>query len=311
MRRVLVPLDGTQFSEAILPDARRLAGSAGELVLVREASWPLHERNIFVDTTMLAVEETEGYLQHEAEKLRDEGVNVKTQSLVLADAASAIDEAVRIFKTDMIAIATHGRLPLGRLLRGGVAWRALAHSPVPVLLRHVEDEAKVPDVQEGGRRIMVPLDGSAYAEKALPVAQELGLEWNAPILLVRVDPGIPMMGMPYPSVSSVTQIEEEALASVRAYLQELAQSIQGYVEVEVERGPVVDNLAWCAERHSVTDIVLASHGRTGLSRVILGSVADGLIHRFHGPIIVVPALAAGRLEELPVDSRESVNASRP
>jgi nucleotide-binding universal stress UspA family protein len=311
MRRVLVPLDGTKFSEAIFPDARRLAGPDGELVLVREASWPLLGRDIFVDSTMLAVEDAEWYLQHEAETLREDGVNVKTQSLVRADAAAAIDEAVRIFKTDMIAIATHGRHPLGRLFRGGVAWRALAHSPVPVLLRHVEDEATVPDLEEGGRRIMVPLDGSAYAEKALPVAQELALEWNAPVSLVRVILDIPIVGLPYVSMPPVTVVDEEAVTRARAYLQDLAQSFQGEVKVAVKRGPVGDTLVQYAERHFVTDVVLASHGRTGLSRVILGSVADELVHRLRVPIIVVPALAAGHFEMHPADSRETVTVSRP
>jgi len=125
MRRVLVPLDGSKFAEAVISDARRLSGEDGELILVREASWPILQRDIFVDTSALAVEDAEWYLEREAETLRDEGISVRTQSLILANAASAIDEAVKIFHADMIAIATHGRALPARLVHGrppGVPW---------------------------------------------------------------------------------------------------------------------------------------------------------------------------------------------
>jgi nucleotide-binding universal stress UspA family protein len=296
-RRVLVPLDGTDFPEVILPDARRLAGRNGQLVLVRK-------------TSVRAIDETERYLQHEAEKLRAEGVNVKTQALALANAAFAIDEAVRIFQADIVAIATHGRSPMGRLIHGGVAWRALACSPVPVLLRHVENEVSARDLDDGGRHIMVPLDGSAYAETALSVAQELSLEWNAPLSLVQVIPDVSYADPSYAFVPLDGTVDDDAIPRARAYLHDRAQTLRGQVTVEVERGPVVDTLVGYAQRYMVTDIVLASHGRTGLSRMILGSVADGLIHKLHGPIVVVPALTAVRLEAEIIADREILEVGK-
>jgi nucleotide-binding universal stress UspA family protein len=314
MRRILVPLDGTTFSEAILPDARRLAGPDGELILIREAQVSAQHEGLFVDPAEIAIKETDTYLQHKAEGLRQQGVTVETESLVLASAASAIDESVHIFKADMIAIATHGRGPLGRVVRGGVAWRALAHSSVPVLLRHVDDDALFPESVKSKRRIMVPLDGSAYAERALPMAQELALEWDASLLLVQVVSDVPMMGSAYgpvmgPSYAYVPDViaeDEEIMKQVRGYISELAQRTPGEVATRVERGPVVDTLVTCAEHEKVTDVVLASHGRTGLPRVILGSVADGLIQGLHMPIIVVPALVSVSVETEPAAGHEQV-----
>ncbi len=305
MRRVLVPLDGSELSEAIIPDARRLAGTDGELILVREASGRVLERDMLVDTSMSALENAETYLAHEADKLRAEGVTVRTRSFVLTDAASAIDEAVRIFKADVIAIATHGRRPLGRVLHGSTAWRALAHSPVPVLLRHVESGS--PPVDDGGkkRRIMVPLDGSKYAEKALPLAQELALEWNAPLWLVQVVPQYAVTDTPYTPGDFVAQTPDEVVNEAQVYLERIAVAISAEAYAEAGFGSVPDTLVEYVDQFSITDLIMASHGRTGLSRVILGSVADEIIHRLHGPIIVVPALAAGRLEDHPlVDTHE-------
>jgi len=71
--------------------------------------------------------------------------------------------------------------------------------------------------------------------------------------------------------------------------------MHGPVVTLVGGGGVVEDLIQCAKREKVTDIVMASHGRTGLSRVILGSVADELVHRLELPVIVVPSLAAREL----------------
>lgn len=299
MRRVLIPLDGSPEAEKILPDARRLAGLDGELILVREAVLPLHERDIFVDSTMLAVEDAEWYLQHEAEQLRNDNVRVRTQSYVLTDPASAIDEAARTFKADMIAIATHGRTPLGRFAHRSVAWKALAYSPVPVLLRHVQSESAPPDDAGEKRRIMVPLDQSAYAEKALPLAQELALEWNAPLWLVHVvrAPDDPGYLAPYRSTTMILRDREAEVEAAHDYLARIAASLIGEVHSQVGAGPVSDHIAAYRDKFSITDVVMASHGRTGLSRVIVGSIADDVIHRLRVPVIVVPALAAGRLED--------------
>ena len=294
MRRILVPLDGSQFSEAIIPAARRLAGPDGELILVRQATWPLLERDLFVNTSMLAVEDAEWYLHHEAEQLRREGVKVRTQSLILADPASAIDQSVTIFHADMIALATHGRGLLGRLVRGSVAWHALAHSTVPVLLRHVEESTRLSNGVEDQRRLMVPLDGSSYAEKALPVAEALAQEWHAALWLVRAVPDVQIADTPYTRGSMIADSEEGgAITEAQDYLMRIAKSLTGEIHTQVGTGPVTDTLVHWAENLAVTDIVMASHGLTGLPRMILGSVADELIHRLRTPIIVIPALATG------------------
>jgi nucleotide-binding universal stress UspA family protein len=311
MRRVLVPLDGSEFAEAIIPDARRLAGTDGELILVREASWPILQRDIFVDASMLAVEDAEWYLEHEAEKLRADGVSVRTQSLIMANAAAAIDSAVKIFNADMIAIATHGRGPLGRLAHGSTAWRALAHSTVPILLRHVENAAPSHVIREVKRRIMVPLDGSTYAEKALPAAQELALEWNAPIWLVQVVPDYPITDTPYARVDFIADAYKGAVNEAQKYLEGVAASLHCDVHCQADVGAVSDILVGYVERFSITDVVMASHGRTGLSRVILGSIADDLLHRLHTPIIVIPVLATGRLEEQPGTDRPYAAVGAP
>jgi K+-sensing histidine kinase KdpD len=109
MRRVLVPLDGSDLAASMLPDARRLAGSDGELVLVRDADDKPH----YSEATAAA---PLNYLEEVAEILRAEGVSVRIRKLTGGDIASAIDTAAKAFNVDMIAVATHGRHGVRRLL---------------------------------------------------------------------------------------------------------------------------------------------------------------------------------------------------
>ena len=152
---------------------------------------------------------------------------------------------------------------------------------------------------------MVPLDGSKYAEKALPLAQELALEWNAPLWLVQVVPQYAITDTAYTPGDFVAETYDEMVKEAQTYLERIVVSISGEAYAVAGFGSVPDTLVEYVHQFSITDVIMASHGRTGLSRVILGSVADEIIRRLHGPIIVVPALAAGRLEDHPlVDTHE-------
>lgn len=295
MRRILVPLDGNNLSASILPDARRLAGPDGELVLIRDASVSAYYGAAAIDEQNLAIQEADDDLVLQARALRQDGVDVRTQTFVMGSAIRAIDEAITMFKPDMVACATHGRTGLQRLWRGSVAWAALAHSPIPVLLRHpAESERKLPLWSPlTQRRILVPLDGSSLTEAALPLATRLAMEWHVPLVLVKVVANAP--NVPSMPIGLITPAEYDwgvDAKAASAYLHSVADRLPGDIQTCVYEGVTVEALARAISDLSITDIVLASHGRTGLSRVILGSIADELIHRLHCPIVVVPALAA-------------------
>ncbi len=308
MRRVLVPLDGSPLATKILPDAQRLAGSDGEIVLVHDVNHATYGPARREYGTRKPVEESQGYLEAQATRLREHGVNVQAQTVVLNDVPQSIDEAARIFKADMIACATHGRGPVGRLVRGGVAWKTLALSAVPVMLRHFEDDAPTDvGVPLAQRRILVPLDGSPLAETAIPLATELAREWNAPIFLLYVVPQVRASDNSYGYMYVTPATHEAEKQEARQYLDRIAgqQAVQVHTRAVV--GSVVDSLVEAVEDLSITDIVMASHGRTGLSRVIVGSVADALVNRLTRPIIIIPALATKHIKPtLPAEKEDAI-----
>lgn len=295
--RVLVPLDGSDLAASILPDALRLAGPDGTLVLVREASIvsPDMPRNLYEQRA--AVQVARDYLEAVAQTLRAEGARVECMPLVVGDPALAIDEAVQAFSVDMVAAATHGWSLAERWWRGSIAWRALLRCTTPVMLRHTGGPARS---QTGPRRILVPLDGSELALKALPLAERLADQWSAELWLGRAVPVIAPMDPVYPV------FEGDLMGPADDYLEDIAARLNRPVKTCVHEGPAVDVLTQMVEEHGITEVVMTSHGRTGLARVIVGSIAEGLIHRLHCPIIVIPPLVT-----LSAETARETEAAQP
>lgn len=293
MRRILIPLDGTPFGEAVLSDACDLAGHNGELCLLHVIASPTTNRGTGPFTGRDALKASETYLESVAGPLRSRGFAVIKRTVVRSPLSAAIDEAEVECQAEMVAIATHGRGPGGRMLHGGVAWKALANCTVPVFLRHIGTDVPK-DEQPQQFRVMVPLDGSEYSEKAIPVAERLSLKWNAPLSLVRVAEAVPLG-----AIAVVGAPSDQALAveQVEAYLASVSRTLAGDIRTASLHGAVVPELVAFAGEHRISHVIMASHGRTALSRVILGSVADDLVHDLTCRIVVIPALAAGRLEE--------------
>jgi nucleotide-binding universal stress UspA family protein len=267
MTSILVPLNETAFAESILPDARRLAGPGGKLILMYVVA--SHRRG--EDRASMGAD-AERYLENEAQLLQAHGLQVETKVLAGGDIPRAIDEGVTELRADMVAVATHGIGRHERLARSSIAWKALAHSPVPILFRHAQ-QGQVRDLDEPDPtpiKIMVPLDGSQTAERALPLAATLAAQWQGTLVLVHVSPDA---------------------SGDATYLDRIATSVQGTVQREVRSGNPAGELVQAASDLGITHVVMTSHGRTGLSRVIAGDVAAELIERFSVPIIVIPAMA--------------------
>lgn len=286
MRRVLVPLDGTDLSTAILDDAVRMAGADGTLILAHEVK-RLRGRAAAMYNPTIDTEDARQYLEGVAEGLRARGMSVATVAKSTFHVTEAIESAARDNEVDLIACATHSRGVVGSFLSGSVAWQVLAHSTVPVMLRHATGEHGVNSGAGAPTRILVPLDGSPFAEQALPLALELAAEWDAPLDLVAVIPPLQL------ETQKPTQVE---------YLARISAPLAVSVRTHVLVGDPTEELIAFARGADTTHVVMSTHGRGGLSRVLVGSVAYELIRRLALPVILIPAFAA-RIHES-VETRE-------
>lgn len=152
------------------------------------------------------------------------------------------------------------------------------------------------------QRILVPLDGSALAEEVLPYAQDLASRVSGTLFLVRIVPtaqqltatsfpGVAgMEGVPTMDVNAINKAMTAQVEDARAYLRDKAAALQAQglrVEWEVRQGTAADEVIKCAQDHHIELIAISSHGRTGLGRLMFGSVADRVIREAGLPVLVI------------------------
>jgi nucleotide-binding universal stress UspA family protein len=141
------------------------------------------------------------------------------------------------------------------------------------------------------KRIVVPLDGSELAEEALAQAKQLAQNMNIPIHIIRIvdtyrTQAVPATGMAL-DYSMLAELAEEEMEDATAYIKrEIATlSDEGLsVTGDVRHGPIAQQIVGAADPEDV--IVMSSHGRTGIKRWFLGSVAEEVMRRANCPVLL-------------------------
>jgi nucleotide-binding universal stress UspA family protein len=187
---------------------------------------------------------------------------------------------------DLIALGTHGRTGLGRLLTGSVAEAVLRRATCPVLaLRTPEGPARQTRV------ILHPADFSAAARTALGVARTLARDLGARLVVLHVAPiqVLPGEGIVLPFDPRPVQAELEL---IRDRLD--GPDLKYPVETRWRQGDAAPQILQAAEEAGADLIVLGTHGRTGLSRLLVGSVTEAVLRGSRCPVLAVktPARAA-------------------
>lgn len=278
---VLVPLDGSELAEEALPYAQAIA---------QRSNAPLHlTRIIPPDAPAAAEDEARDYLRGKAH-----GVGDRVQiSIRMGDPAEQIIAGAEEMVDPVIVMTTHGRSGIGRWLYGSVADRVVRGAGMPVLLvRSGMERARLGVV----RSILVSLDGSVYAEAALPYAEELAHTFNAEIHLVRVAETSQVYAMLTPeaqtpaAAEALNEMIARLVADANTYLSQEAEQLRAKglsVRMQTLEGfPAEQLLAY--EQEAGTDLtVMATHGRSGLSRLVFGSVAERILKLGKTPVMMI------------------------
>lgn len=157
-------------------------------------------------------------------------------------------------------------------------------------------------------KILVPLDGSARAERAIPVAAHIASARHATVVLLRVVSELADIGgYMIPSVATDPNVVEREELEAREYLHVIARNhvfADTHVETIVEFGLPVQVILDVIKTNGIDGVIIGSHGRTGLSRWVLGSVAQAVIRTSPAPVLLLrqqgPALDDdGSLRERP------------
>jgi nucleotide-binding universal stress UspA family protein len=300
LRAVLVPVDGSNFAEHALPyglGIARRTGATLHLALVHvpaDIVAPTYRLAEVVDVRLADEREREAsYLESLAERLSPSGVQIRP-ALLNGNVAEALSAYVDEQHVDVVAMTTHGRGGLQRAWLGSTTDGMVRQCRAPLLLMRPSDDTReaLPTSDRTFRRILVALDGSETAERALGVALQLAITADAPIMLANViQPRVPSAS---PYLPHTIQPAQEEIAArerhLRSYLEEVAgrdvlrgREVQTRIIVDYEPALGILDLA---EETGSDLVVLGTHGRGGLRRMILGSVADKVIRGTHRTVLV-------------------------
>jgi nucleotide-binding universal stress UspA family protein len=271
IKRLMCPLDGSELSERALPTAERLARRFGaELLLLRvvEPYMPAPAGVMPMLAFRLAETSRQAalpYLERWQTEMAARGLAVRAL-LKEGGARTELIETVTEQAVDLIVMSSHGRTGGGRFLLGSVAEGVMRHASCPVLLVRGEETA--------WQRLLVPLDGSPNSLQAIPVASALA-EPGSQVELLRCAEleGIPL------SLQERETIMQAIGAELEAITVPGTQTTRRVVEGQAT-GSIL------AERADL--IVITSHGRTGLKRWLLGSVAEQVARYAESSVLVVP-----------------------
>ena len=211
--------------------------------------------------------------------------NVEIEQTQVDSAAppEAIVDFVEGQGIDLIVMGTHGRRGLDRVRFGSVTEEVVRTAPAPVLTVQADAPSSVRTV----RRVLTPIDFSDASETALRHAKEIALTQGAEIDLLHVVDK-PMFPSAY-GVDSAEVSTEELLDKAEQGLGDLARDIVGHEHAMVKAvaGHPVEEILNYVEKNDVDLLVIATHGRTGLNRLLIGSVAERVIRQSPIPVFLV------------------------
>ncbi|MGE3073100.1 MAG: universal stress protein [Dehalococcoidia bacterium] len=269
---ILIPLDGSKIAENALPMANwysKLTGAPLKFIHVLDEDMPADER-------AKAAETFQGYATEMAER---HGLGKVECEVLYGSAAEQVLSAS--VTASAIALGSRGRGGFRAMVIGSVADKIVRGSAVPVLIEPGSDEPRVPG--ENGTPLLVGLDGSEEAERAIALARTLAAKDHLPIVIVRTYSLPPAVGAEFATYpANVGTAMQEA---AETYLHDIAKPGEKTV---IQMGDPTTALLETAEAENATLIVLTSSGKGLAKRVTLGSTTDRVIHGTNRPVLVLP-----------------------
>ncbi|GMV05153.1 MAG: hypothetical protein AMXMBFR53_14320 [Gemmatimonadota bacterium] len=298
LQSLLVPLDGSEFSERTLQLAQGLAKATGASLHLAHVHVP-HPPDHFLSNTQFHYEgldleeyearhkaEEEAYLAEVQAKL---GAETPVDSALLeGHVAEEVAQYAEKVGADMVLITTHGHTGVSRMWLGSVADALVRLTNLPLLVIHPAQGGHVPEDVLAFKHVMVPLDGSELSATILGPAADLASASGARLTLVHVVSSSAVLGARiFPLLPDDLT---PAIAKAREYLETKAEELRARgltVDAHVEEHEAPGRaIAAVADKLDADVIALATHGYGGLKRALLGSVADKVLRSSPLPLLV-------------------------
>lgn len=300
LRSILVPLDGTPFSERSLPLAAEVARASEAALHLARVHVP-HEPDGLLSNTSFQWEgvdlseydrndrrREEEYLHEVEARVGTNGLEVDSALLEEGDVSEQLCAYAREVDADAIFLTSHARGGIRRVALGSVADCVLRSSHLPVVIVHPSPGERDVEAPRHVDHILVPVDWSRLAGTVFGPVVDLAKAMGARVTLTSIVTPV-VLGPKILPIAPEAPDEDELRAT--EYLEELADELRAEgLDVDVvvvsARDPVrgiVSVAAVCG----VDLIAMATHGYGGVKRMIAGSVADRVLHTSELPIMMM------------------------
>jgi len=310
-QRILVPLDGTKYAEQAIPVAARIArASGGSLVFMRVVLPPVElgkyaarhaavwERNVYEAERAKAVSYLAGTMLYHASDLDGIDSDMGVASGIIPP---TICSTARSEHADLIVMYSYGETGLKRWLFGSVAQEVARKTPVPILILRGRGGVFPTSRTDHPVQVMVVLDGSSLAETALLPSAQLAAALAAPaqgrLHLQRV------LALPVTEGKGMSKIHIDAMHEAETYLRTVAESLRrshpalcklaitwsvvvnhDVVGAIIQRAENIEGMEQIGNCHLIS---MATHGRRGITRLVRGSVPEGVLGATRLPLLLV------------------------
>jgi nucleotide-binding universal stress UspA family protein len=279
---ILVAFDNSEFSKAALRESSRWAKRHGSrITLVNAVYFDEEEFTIAPDQREKRLEQGNAVCLRSKQALASE-FGIEVESLVCeGEASEVIIDIAREKNADLIAMGTHGRKGLKRLIMGSVTSGILIHSPVDVLV------VKQPCVDHTGAyaSILLPFDGSEFSRNALRRACQLAQIDGSAITVLYVIPRYEEMIGFLKTDSIKKSLRDEAEKIIEVAKETAGQGTP--IKTEIQEGQADDEIAKAASRLKSDLIIMGTYGWRGVNKAIMGSTTERVIANASCPVLAV------------------------
>ncbi len=291
--KILLPLDGSDLAQQAIPYAEKLAGSLGSQIKLIYVRGPHEDK--YSNMHKLYLQKIAEAMKSGAEQYTDKPGRDKiiVESTILAgDPAQEIVDYADKENIDLIVMSTHGRTGITRWALGSVADRVLRATRKPLALIRAKNIRPNTLPKNIINKILVTLDGSAQSEVVIPYVEELASRIKAEVVLLHVlEPSYYVFTVGGFNWDAYSEKQRKSMkAFYTDYLQGIAAKFRKMgitTKYQVIFGIVAEVIIDFSDKVHADFVAMSTHGRSGVNRWVLGSVAERVLRAGNTSLLLV------------------------
>lgn len=291
-KNILVPLDGSNLSEAALGPAAYLAKTLKSQVTLFHVIEQAAPAEVHKERHLTQPDEAIAYLKEVAKRDFPTDVEVKTHvhTAAVSNVALSIVDHMPDLQYDLIVICTHGRGGVRDLLYGSIAQQVVAGGTIPLLVI----KTKIPSFEL--KKILIPLDPDSIHDASLDVAEGIAKTFDAELHLLSIIPTLSTLSGEQAAAGNLMPATTHAYLDLK--VEDVKKDLQNHIDMlnkgklkvtaEVTRGDPAALIVKAAEQSGIDMVILSTHRKAGMGAFWARSVAPKVAQKTKTPLLLIP-----------------------